>query len=176
MLSEASKYRLVWADPSYRVKCHSLDLWNLLRGESTPKNPIDLGCGTGRLVKAWREEGIEGVGIDIAPNAPDPDLPEDWFTISPLQSLTGCYDLGVCADVLEHIPPEEVDVVVERICACCDELWMKIAYFNSQLRGLDLHLTMKPSEWWVKIFEQWGKVEQVPFETHKKEFILRWRQ
>lgn len=72
---------------------------------------IDVGCGTGALLAALRDEGklAEGVGIEVDPRAAalaaarlDRVLEID-IESSALPDDIGLFDYIICADVLEHL-------------------------------------------------------------------------
>lgn len=177
---EAAKYDRQWREDWYREKCHSLALWNDHRGLFPPvfSTAIDFGSGTGRLVKAWRAHGIDAKGVDISANAADADIAEH-IVIANLWALHQTVllpysDVGVCADVMEHIPPEKVEDVIACIAEACAMCVFKIANFPSVgAGGQPLHLTLQPREWWERMLSQYGTVEYVPTKTHVEEYIFR---
>ena len=86
------------------------------------------------------------------------------------------FDLGVCTDVMEHIPEERVPATLERISAHCAVCIFKIANFPSRSLGQDLHPTMRPMTWWLERFEgARGEVDVLPITTRKEEYHLSWR-
>jgi len=156
MDAQAALYTAAWADPAYRRACHGLTLWRT-RPALFPEritSAIDLGCGTGRLVAAWRAENIEAYGVDLVAEASvDPTLriahPE-WFTSSALEDFEPGrrYEVGVCADVLEHIAEDRVLAVLHRIRACCQMAVLLVANYPSAHAGQSLHPTLKTDYWW----------------------------
>lgn len=176
---EAEKYDTQWKEPWYREKCHSLTLFNEHRGLFPAKfeTAIDYGSGTGRLVKAWRANGVEAKGVDISVNAADPDIAEHIYVgcmwESALLSLLPVVHVGVCADVMEHIPPEKVEDVLLFIAETCEMCVFKIANFPSVHDGRELHLTLKPRDWWEAVLRQFGTVEFIPTRTGVEEYVFR---
>ena len=157
--SERQKYERVWLDPSYRMRCHGLDLWRQNRDlyGATPQSAIDFGCGTGRLVKQWRAEGIAAIGVDIADTAPDEGV---GIILANLWELTlpQRYELGNCTDVMEHIPPEYVESTLRAIAAACERCVFKIANYPSVHGDSLLHLTQRPRMWWAEQLSRLGNV------------------
>jgi 2-polyprenyl-3-methyl-5-hydroxy-6-metoxy-1,4-benzoquinol methylase len=168
-ITERKKYNHIWKLDAYRVKCHGLNLWTQRRYlfPDDPKTAIDLGYGTGRLVRQWHDEGIDGYGVDISENAADRQIMldlGDHLIIGPLWDFTPpmrC-DIGVCADVLEHIPEERVDDVLRNIARSCKTAFLKIACFESHWDGLKLHMTVRDPAWWIKrVADLGGEIEAI---------------
>ena len=179
--AEAAKYAEVWADPAYRRKAHGLSLWQNRRDlfPASVTSALDIGCGHGRLVAQWWAEGVDGHGVDIAPAAVDPGIlggNEDRFHFAALwrMDLGRRFPLGVCADVMEHIPEALVDLSLERIAVHCDLVLFKIAAFPSEHRGQVLHLTIRPVEWWhERLSRAFGVARRVNYPTDRREFVFR---
>jgi len=179
--AEAATYRQVWAVPAYRVKCHSLDLWrqrrDLFPDEVT--SAIDLGCGTGRLVSAWGAEGIDGYGVDLVPDASlDPEVDRARVYTAPLWDFRPgrVFDVGVAADVMEHIPELYLDEALARIRECCRWVVFRNANIRSVVNGIDLHPIKQDADWWESRTRRImrGFVEVLPSDAVRR-YVLRWR-
>jgi SAM-dependent methyltransferase len=161
---ELAKYIDVWSNPDYRVANQGLQLWNAFRSLfGYPASALDIGCGNGRLFKAWNAEGIEGHGVDFAPNALDVDHPNrDRFTLQCLWDMRfdRTFELGLCADVMEHIPPSKVDAVLACIAKACDLVVFEIANYPS-VYG-DLHLSLHDADWWLAKLNEYGEAAYLP--------------
>lgn len=164
-LAEKIKYDDVWVRPEYRVKAHAVDLWQNRRDyfPAEFKSVIDFGCGHGRFVSIMDDIGKDSHGVDFDSSYLDPGIRSrigDRFHAQCLWDLylDRNFDLGVCTDVMEHIPEEYVNQTFRRIFAYCGKSVFKIANFSSKSLGHDLHPTMKPIEWWVEQIEQAGGV------------------
>lgn len=180
-LAEKIKYEDVWRQPGYRRKAHGLELWETRREIFPPtvRRAIDLGCGHGRLFARWRQEGIDGWGVDFAEAALDPEIREahgEFFRLQSLWELVlpGQFDLGVCADVMEHIPEEKVLKTIYEIEIYCRVAVFKIANFNSNFMGHELHPTKRPAEWWYERLVATGRpVERLEIESTREDYLFR---
>jgi len=80
---------------------------------------IDFGCGRGAALTVFAEEGYGNVtGLDIASNALDEHLAAHYPLVRAcLWNLPGCLhaDYGYCADVMEDIPKEKVNLALQGI-------------------------------------------------------------
>ena len=176
--TERAKYDLAWQVPAYRIKAHGLALWESRRGIFPPvvTRAVDLGCGHGRLFARWRDEGIDGWGVDFSDHALDADHPYRAHFIRACLwelSLPQRFDLGVCADVMEHIPEVMVPQTLNRIAAHVDTAVFKIANSPSRWLGVDLHPTLRPADWWMEQLASFWSVERLPLKTGREEYLFR---
>jgi hypothetical protein len=63
------------------------------------------------------------------------------------------YDLIVCIEVLEHLPPEATEPAILNICSACDRV-----LFSSSPDDFDepTHFNVRPTEEWMALFEAQG--------------------
>lgn len=118
----------------------------------TPRAVIDYGCGNSRAV------------FDLFPAAQahfrhDPALRA--FCAPPPPGLV--FDAGLCTDVMEHIPEEEMDRTLERLRLLAP-VWYLIIHTAPAAQKLpdggNAHVSRHPPEWWTARFLQWfGAVE-----------------
>lgn len=102
---------------------------------------LDYGCGKQTLGAALPNLNIVGY---------DPAIPE-------LSKKPTPADLVVCGDVLEHVEPEYIDMVIEDL----DKLSNKITFIVLSTRaakkilqdGRNAHLIIEKPEWWINKFE-----------------------
>jgi|ERR1035437_2358486 2-polyprenyl-3-methyl-5-hydroxy-6-metoxy-1,4-benzoquinol methylase len=119
-----------------------------------PKSVIDVGCGLGTFIKVFKESGInEIVGIDGS--WCNKDLlfknikPSEFIEKDLLQpiNLDKYFDLVVCLEVAEHLPPERADSFVADLVSLGDVILFSAAIPN-QL-GIN-HL----NEQWISYWEE----------------------
>jgi hypothetical protein len=75
------------------------------------------------------------------------------------EPLTQGATYGFCTDVLEHIPTEDVDKVLDNCLASCKHVFFQISTVDDVMGGMighPLHLTVQPYEWWLKKFTDRG--------------------
>lgn len=150
-------YRQLHQNPSIfkggSIKSYVHDIGKMIQ-DSNVKTLLDYGCGKAishkdyNLKRLWRLEKVQlfDPGVDEYSNKPE-----------------GQYDMTVCIDVMEHVPPECVDAVLADIAAYTK----KVAVFSISTRpaakhlpdGRNAHLTVKEPQWWLK------KISQLPFYT-----------
>jgi hypothetical protein len=171
--TEREKYQRVWTHHSYRAQADGVPVVGLAfrgmkckRGESL----IDWGCGTGLPAQAFVEYGLKVTAFDIAENCLNQGINVPlvvgclWSPPPGLES-----DYGFSADVLEHIPPDKIDLALDAIRART----RKAAYFQvdtvADISGprmqppLVLHLTIRDGEWWrEQLASRWSSVIDYP--------------
>ena len=120
--------------------------------ELAPKSVLDAGCGIGFLVGALRERGVEAFGLDISEyaiaNAADEVRP--FCEIASItDELTRRYDLIVCMEVLEHLPPHLAPRAVDNLTSHTD-----VVLFSSTPDDFreSTHLNVQPTEYWAGLF------------------------
>ena len=154
---ERTKYEQIWELPEYRERspglrhlADALAVMRPLRGASF----TDWGCGSGAAAEALAARGFGVRCVDIADNAYTGSLPFVRACLWDLPSGLGQTDYGYCADVMEHIPPEHVDAVLQGIAqrtrkACYFQIALFDDHFGERI-GDTLHLSVFPPVWWRK--------------------------
>lgn len=172
MLSEQQKYEEVWKHEQYRdvapgeiLADKFLELADPKRGETV----YDLGCGTGRgALKIVTRTNAKVVAMDFATNCLDehslamvksaPHLME--FRQHDLtKAVEGIADYAYCTDVMEHIPPEQVDIVLGNVLRSARKVFLGISTVPDHLGALigeTLHLSVHPASWWREKLEKFG--------------------
>lgn len=163
---EKNKYLKAWNiegrayaaySPGLELSNH-IDFLNFFKSNGV-KSILDAGIGSGKLCKKMIEMGFDCHGVDIADNCLDEDLlnlTDKILTIGTLWDsslfMDNQFDAIVCLDVLEHIPTNYIERVIDNLYRWTKRyLLLQIAlfqdYFGSKV-GEPLHLTVQPKFWW----------------------------
>lgn len=168
---EKEKYQKAWNHEAYR---------NFAPGEQTAvpfvimaqpekgSTVTDFGAGTGRGSLIFHRYGLNVTLLDIADNCLDERVKTvigDKLTICNLWDHipTEKTEYGYCTDVMEHIPTEYVDDVLNNIFDKADKVFLQISlvddHFGEEL-GESLHLTVRPFWWWKEKLSKYGKMRE----------------
>jgi O-antigen biosynthesis protein len=112
-----------------------------------PRSVLHAGCRDGSVVAALREQGIDAYGLDVsgAATASVVDAAAAHCSFGSLLSeLDRGYDLVVCIDGLQDLPPDDRAAAIANICRHTDEV-LFVAPPDAN-----------PSEWWVECFAEQG--------------------
>ena len=172
---ERDKYERMWGADSYHDHSPGKRWVVVFEELAKPKERetlIDLGCGAGEGSAELQKLGLDVAGVDLDDFRDDKAPP---FRAMPLWndwSFPGRFaraDYGYCCDVMEHIPPEYVMLVLERMRQNCQSLFLCISHMPDQsgkIIGETLHLTVQPFEWWRDRLADIGEV------VHARDMIL----
>lgn len=123
-----------------------------------PESVVDVGCGTGIWLSRFKEHGVNQVlGIDgdyLDRNILE--LPNEEFRTVNLShpfELERTFDLTVCLEVAEHLPPESAETFVH----CLSKL-SPVILFSAAIpfQGGVHHVNEQWPEYWVKYFTDLG--------------------
>lgn len=160
-LTERDKYRRLWQTETYRAvspgEAVVAEFLNVVRPDGLI---ADFGCGTGRAAVALSNAGHRVVLVDFADNCRDADAQSlpflEWDLTRPCPISA---PFGFCADVMEHIPPSDVDRVIRTIMGSAGAVFFQIsttADVMGALIGQSLHLSVHPPAWWQETFKRLG--------------------
>ena len=164
--SEAQKYGRLWSMPQYRAIAPGEVFSELFLVKADPRvgsHVIDFGCGTGRGAKKLHDAGMKVTMLDFARNCLDEKVKarlneslqfvkHDLCNPSPVIA-----EYGVCMDVMEHIPPEKVNVVLENILHAAKSCFFSISTTEDmcgRLIGETLHVSLHDFAWWQEKFKE----------------------
>lgn len=189
---ERSKYEKAYKRTRYRAKSpHERCLPHVLTEIAEYDLYANFGCGSGLLDRHLLET-TPGILVD--------HVSVLWEDVAKHRNLVkfvqaSLFDefehfevpYAVCTDVMEHIPPEKVDAVLENIAARTPECFFQINLNKSgdtdlEKYGGHLHLTVETPEWWQKTLERhfprllWGHLDTkpatAPWEIPRKWYVV----
>lgn len=178
--SEKAKYEAMWRQEPYRIVSpgmRSVEEATRLLGIKPGESVADLGCGLGRCAKWFQDQGFKAVGVDIASNALEHDVPFVQCALWDTEKLPKV-DYGFSSDVLEHIPPDRVaDTLMAIRDACRIGCYLNIDTVPDAfgvLVGERLHLSIHPAQWWATLLtEIWPHVQLVSETPNDAVFVCR---
>lgn len=130
-----------------------------------PSSVLDAGCAMGFLVEALRKRGVEAYGVDISEYAiaqVDDSVREFCRVGSITDPPDRRYDLTVCIEVLEHIPPAETDAAIASLCASSD---LVLISSTPEDFAEATHLNVQPVEAWSAAMAREGFLREVDRDT-----------
>jgi hypothetical protein len=160
-LTEKDKYRQMWSIEAYRNYSPGEEAVPYILRYLKPKGlVIDFGCGSGRASIALAKQGLDVLLVDFADNCRDHEAIFFPFLECDLTNpIPACADYGICCDVMEHIPTEDVEKVILNIMQCSGSVFFQISTVDDvfgAVIGHTLHLSVYPHEWWADKFKSLG--------------------
>ncbi len=176
-------YEKCWDLEDYRIYSPGERLVSDFIGAAKPyktQTVIDWGCGSGRAgYKLYKDHGLNVTLVDFAANCLDENVrkeAEDNENLRFVQlDLTKDIDpeklehtsqYGFCTDVLEHIPEEDVDAVLENILSHSKHVFFQISCIEDHFGAHDairgdkdrehLHVCVHNYQWWLRKFVDYG--------------------
>lgn len=124
----------------------------------SPASVVDVGCGVGGWLAAFREAGIDDtLGIDGAHVSRDLlRIPETCFMCHDLATPLGIerrFDLALSLEVAEHLAPDWGQGFVDMLCALSDTVVFSAAIPGQTGQG---HVNEQWPEYWVERFDRAG--------------------
>ena len=148
----------------------------------SPPTMLDVGCGTGKLVKVARKIGVEAYGVDqMVDESDERDYDKGWFSHHDLRhtfSLSeherpGVVDLVLCWEVAEHIPTEYSDNFLNTLASHVANNEQAALVFTSAHPGQGgiAHENEKPAQFWRdELFKRGLNYK----DSHSKNLALLW--
>ena len=131
----------------------------------SPRSVVDVGCGLGAWLAAFREAGVEDVlGVDGAWVDPETLLiPSEQFVAADLRAPFDAgrrFDLVLCLEVAQILPPTAADPLVATLSALGD-----VVVFGAAIPGqggIEHHNEQWPA-YWAERFAAHGFTATDPF-------------
>ncbi|GMU25358.1 methyltransferase domain-containing protein [Patescibacteria group bacterium] len=142
--------------PRYIHKERWINYWYQLQAifESKASRILEIGIGNGLVLDTLRKVGIHVETVDIDPSL-HPDIVASAVRL-PMQNEA--YDFVLCAEVLEHLPPDQVKAALEEIFRVTrDCALITLPYAGSCITFTFKIPLLKKSEWILKIPHFWKK-------------------
>lgn len=162
-IEEAEKYRRMWEYEAYRVTSPGETCVETFLEHAKPAKGAtitDFGTGSGKAAVKLKEAGLVVTTTDFADNCRDVAAIHMLFHLHDLREpMPWKTQYGYCCDVMEHIPPDDVETVVSNIMNAAPTTFFQICHQPDAMGVLieqPLHLTVKPYSWWKELFERLG--------------------
>lgn len=162
-MSEAEKYELMWAYREYREYSpgeREVDQFLAVVSPTPGSTILDFGCGTGRASVKLAQAGFRPLLLDFADNCRDTAALALPFARCDLSdAIPALAPYGLCTDVMEHLPPEQVEATIRNIMGAAPIVFFQISTVPDDmgdLIGMPLHLTVQPHAWWREQFVAFG--------------------
>lgn len=130
--------------------------------DQLPRSVVDIGCGVGTWLKQVEALGVEEVlGVDGAYVPVDRlRIDKGKFLAADLQqdfaaTLNRRFDLAICLEVAEHLPPARGPDFVRQLCALSDKILFSAALPGQGGTG---HTHENWAEYWAILFARRGYV------------------
>lgn len=133
---------------------------------------VDAGCACGSILKGFQKLNMRVLGVDLNEYMIGHGRTHFGFyanelhcgSISDTPTLTESVDLVHTAQVLEHIPEEHMDAILQefsriikktgRVFICLDAV--KDGETKEMYMGDPTHLSIFPTDYWTKLFAKHG--------------------
>ena len=138
------------------------------------KTLLDYGCGKGYAYNdKYKELGL----ADKVQNLWNIDSFSLYDPAYPSHNKipTGKYDIVLCTDVMEHIPEQDIDWVIQKIFNYANKaVFFSICtmeaiktFQEGKFKGKNVHVTVQEKEWWLNKFSKiWGKQKTLKVYLH----------
>lgn len=119
---------------------------------------VDVGCGLGTFLRAFKENGVEKIlGIDgpwckkelLFQNISEEEFLE--FDLERDFNLNYKFDLAISLEVAEHLSPSRASSFVENLCNLSDTVLFSAAV---PYQGGENHLNEQPLSYWINLFNK----------------------
>jgi SAM-dependent methyltransferase len=124
----------------------------------SPRAVVDVGCGTGALLAAFRDKGCTVRGLEYAEaglrRCRQRGLDVMKFDIeSETPAFEALYDVAISLEVAEHLPASKADKYVGLLCSLSPVVICSAA--RPGQTGRD-HVNLQPQTYWIEKFRDKG--------------------
>ena len=163
-------------DPRYQHKFDVVDKQFIDRDKNI--KIIDIGCGKGHYIRNLLNQQFTNIiGIEFSSECAAefltdvPHINVDFLDHSTKISDNE-YDVGLCMDVLEHIPYENINQFIKEINRISSESILGIANHSDMFFGNELHLIQEDSTWWYNKLNEYYPTVELLYETSSNRFFV----
>jgi SAM-dependent methyltransferase len=132
----------------------------LLREWVSPRSVVDVGCGVGGWLRAWRDAGVEDVlgldGADVLSSGVELAVPRERFVPTDLARplpVGRTFDLAMSLEVAEHLAPESAAGFVASLADLAPVILFSAAI---PFQGGTGHRNEQWPAWWARRFATHG--------------------
>jgi SAM-dependent methyltransferase len=141
----------------------------------SPRTVVDVGCGTGALLAAFRDKGCAVRGLEYAEaglrHCRQRGLDVMKFDIeSETPAFDASYDVAISLEVAEHLPASKADRYVGLLCALSPVVICSAA--KPGQTGRD-HVNLQPQTYWIEKFRDKGHLHDA---AEARLLSSRWRE
>lgn len=140
--------------------------------EIAPKSILDYGCGQSNLVELLKKELDLEKTKDIRTYKYDPAI--EAFSTLPEEKVS----LVISTDVLEHIPTEDLPIVIKKLLDIGDNAIFVICNRNAKeilSDNSNAHCSVYPAEWWLELIKkEAGFAKLMPWPVRESCCITTW--
>lgn len=126
---------------------------------------LDAGCGRGSVLRFMLDSGVDAFGIELSSVCVEKylqGLPVAHADIVSWSNEGHVYDGCISTDVMEHIPPDQLDATLSALAKLAPSLFLGIANHSSIHNGHELHVIQEGIEWWKrKVGAHFSKVSVI---------------
>ena len=159
-IEEKTKYHQIWSEHNYRSKSAVTFPMDLIGEDKFNGHILEVGCGDGYSATILRDHKYDIVISDITLKGLSGQLLDDAIEC-PVWSMPfedNSFDCVYSTDVLEHVPTHKIqDTLCELKRITKGYNFHQIATFpDVKYSGHEVHLTVRPIEWWNEMFRSTG--------------------
>jgi SAM-dependent methyltransferase len=137
-----------------------------IRTNFEPHRVLDVGCATGHLVKALRDQGIEAEGIDFSQWAVEHAVtPVVQGSALELPWSEGTFDVVISQDFMEHMHPDDLPTVIAeqvRVVEPGGSIAHLIPFYDTDPPvQVDAHLCQATKDWWLRFLRAQPGIEVI---------------
>lgn len=155
-------YNKIYQDPKYGHPPDRPILALEVVRDELPKMTtlLDVSTGRGQFVKLVKDE-FSNVHISVSEHSEHllmTDLvamPRFKWNLPDPCPLGDIWDMVTCFDVMEHLEEDVIDESIKQLGAVTRiYLAMSIALYSAPFNGVELHKTIRNSDWWLEKLKQ----------------------